>query len=283
MQSYLEPRVLQNGSTGNNTSSDPDVYEFLGFVAWYLILVVCCIIPTVCAYHRRRRMNAEQMQRQRQDVQIYLTNFHFPQRMEHVEEDELILAREALQKTTMIVESKHLVKRNEGSGKFPPESIQEEDKETGQEEKRDGETHGDVEMAGIGFTEDEFYLLEGSEREFSHLSLPEDSPNGARLVPAACAICLCPYEVGDDVSWSPESECQHAFHRDCITSWLSKKRQQLCPCCRREFCRVEETPAANDGAIVPVMSEGEITFGAQYPPAMEPASVRGMHGYHLNL
>jgi hypothetical protein len=45
---------------------------------------------------------------------------------------------------------------------------------------------------------------------------------------------------------------------------------------------VEETPAANDGSIVPVTSEEGITFGAQYPPAIESVNVRGMQGYHLN-
>lgn len=289
MQSNLEPRVLQNGSTSNNTSGPPsargpDVFEFLGFVAWYLFLVMCCIVPTICAYQRRRRMNAEQQQRRRQEVQIYLTNFHFPQRMERVEEDEVILARDALQKTTMLVESKHLVKRNDGSANLPTESIREEDKEDAKEETRDSEADVDVEMAEMATTEYDLYLVDDSEREFSHLTLPEDSHHGARMVPAACAICLCPYEVGDEVSWSPESECQHAFHRDCITSWLSKKRQQLCPCCRQVFCRVEETPPANDGSTVVESSEGGMRpFGAQYPPAVEPANVRGMQRYHLNI
>ena len=29
--------------------------EFIAFVSWYAILLLCCFIPTVCAYQRRRR------------------------------------------------------------------------------------------------------------------------------------------------------------------------------------------------------------------------------------
>ncbi|KAL7542040.1 hypothetical protein ACHAXR_011464 [Thalassiosira sp. AJA248-18] len=56
-----------------------------------------------------------------------------------------------------------------------------------------------------------------------------------RLVSATCAICLVHYEPGCYVSWSPNKECTHAFHRDCILMWLLKKEEPLCPCCRREF------------------------------------------------
>ena len=233
-------------------------------------------------------MNAERRQQQnQQEARIYLTNFHFPQRMDQVEGDEIVLARDALEKTSMLVDSKHLVKRNNecSDTTLPTKSLHAEDKDVDQEETRDGETEGDVEMAGIAYTEDDFYMVDESEREFSYLTLPENSPHGGRMVPAACAICLCLYEIGDEVSWSPESACQHAFHRDCITSWLSKKRQQLCPCCRQEFCRVEEVPVANDSAIAMIaVNEGSlIPIGAQYPPVVEPTNIRGMQGYHLNM
>lgn len=99
-------RLLQsNSSTGNN---DPDVFEFLGFVAWYLFLVVCCIVPTACAYRRRRmqeglrrnQMNSNPLQGQ--DAQVYFTNFRFPQRVEEREEVSLKEIQDVLQKTTMV-------------------------------------------------------------------------------------------------------------------------------------------------------------------------------------
>ena len=74
--------------------------------------------------------------------------------------------------------------------------------------------------------------------EFAAVRLPVDAPNGNRVVPPACAICLCPYEVGDQITHSPLEHCKHAFHYECISTWLAKKPQSHCPCCRQEFCDV---------------------------------------------
>jgi septum formation inhibitor MinC len=317
----LEPRLLQS----NNPQSRPDAFEFLGFVAWYLFLVMCCLIPTTCAFARRRRMmNAQlqQAQNHNHQAQLFLTNFHFPSRMdeEQAEANQIIQVQEALQKTTILVDQNDLVRRDDDSYKVPAEiSIQEDENETRQEEEKgthqeeEKETHqeeeketpqeeqeseeketrahnkigGDVEMGELpSAKEDEFYLVEDAERNFSHLQLPQDTTNGGRLVQAGCAICLCPYEAGDYVSWSPELACQHAFHHDCIASWLSKKRQHLCPCCRQEFIHLEPTTEENNVIsnviVVPVRSEG-LPFGALYPPATMPTNGRGVSHYHLNV
>eukprot|EP00541_Cyclophora_tenuis_P006572 CAMPEP_0116575608 /NCGR_PEP_ID=MMETSP0397-20121206/20050_1 /TAXON_ID=216820 /ORGANISM="Cyclophora tenuis, Strain ECT3854" /LENGTH=253 /DNA_ID=CAMNT_0004104515 /DNA_START=85 /DNA_END=846 /DNA_ORIENTATION=+ len=59
---------------------------------------------------------------------------------------------------------------------------------------------------------------------------------GDHRVPNCCAVCLGSYDVGDDVVWSTNSQCPHAFHEDCITDWLVKMQgEHLCPCCRRTF------------------------------------------------
>mmetsp|Transcript_25114 Transcript_25114/g.54393 ORF Transcript_25114/g.54393 Transcript_25114/m.54393 type:complete len:376 (+) Transcript_25114:207-1334(+) len=56
-----------------------------------------------------------------------------------------------------------------------------------------------------------------------------------REVPASCAICLDPYRVGDIVVWSSNENCRDVFHESCIISWLTKKRNARCPCCRQQF------------------------------------------------
>jgi hypothetical protein len=60
-----------------------------------------------------------------------------------------------------------------------------------------------------------------------------------------CAICLCPYEVSDQVVWSrnqirkdEERRCPHAFHIECMVEWLvcqCDDESTPCPCCRRDF------------------------------------------------
>mmetsp|Transcript_16164 Transcript_16164/g.44755 ORF Transcript_16164/g.44755 Transcript_16164/m.44755 type:complete len:330 (+) Transcript_16164:169-1158(+) len=57
-----------------------------------------------------------------------------------------------------------------------------------------------------------------------------------RTVQNECSICLCEYEVGSDVVWSSNPQCDHVFHANCIEQWLMKQRDgPLCPCCRRDF------------------------------------------------
>lgn len=57
-----------------------------------------------------------------------------------------------------------------------------------------------------------------------------------RRVPVECSICLCEYEVGSDIVWSSNSQCDHVFHTKCIEQWLMKQREgPFCPCCRRDF------------------------------------------------
>ncbi len=53
-----------------------------------------------------------------------------------------------------------------------------------------------------------------------------------------CAICLDEYHEGDTIVWSSNKNCIHAFHRECLTKYLVKVKQQdayPCPCCRQNF------------------------------------------------
>lgn len=58
--------------------------------------------------------------------------------------------------------------------------------------------------------------------------LNDDSSSGP-----TCAICLTAYEIGDEICWSPNLQCQHVFHHECIAQWLYKHDD--CPMCRANF------------------------------------------------
>jgi len=66
-----------------------------------------------------------------------------------------------------------------------------------------------------------------------------ESDDPIPTVPNECAICLEEYHEGDTIVWSTNQNCQHAFHRDCLASYLAKvtsvENSYPCPCCRQNF------------------------------------------------
>jgi uncharacterized protein YnzC (UPF0291/DUF896 family) len=62
-----------------------------------------------------------------------------------------------------------------------------------------------------------------------------------RRVPNECAICLEEYSVGSKLVWSSNPQCRHAFHSDCLMTWLLFERgPPICPCCRQKFVDFDE-------------------------------------------
>jgi len=51
-----------------------------------------------------------------------------------------------------------------------------------------------------------------------------------RLFPGECPICLGSWEASDSIKITP---CQHAFHEECIESWLKSAR--TCALCRQDL------------------------------------------------
>lgn len=215
-------RLLQVSSGSNNRGRDSpggqprDFNQFAGFLFWYVILLLCCAVPTVCAYRRRRQRDGRlerlaHLQRMAANGVISFGNA-MPDDNEETRAAKLKQIDAAIKNTTMEVASKHLLTKEES------------------------QSANDEEAQAPGLEDVD---LDGSTREYAALKLDANHENGDREVAGACAICLCGYEPGDEVTFSPNVTCQHVFHTECIKAWMVKKEQPLCPCCRQEFCTLE--------------------------------------------
>ena len=72
------------------------------------------------------------------------------------------------------------------------------------------------------------------------LVLPQDkrlAPQ-TQYVSRTCAICLECYKSGEQVAWSCNTQCRHAFHLQCIVAYfcvgVKGKYNFPCPTCRRQ-------------------------------------------------
>ena len=60
-----------------------------------------------------------------------------------------------------------------------------------------------------------------------------DSLHNTLYSPRTCPICCEDYRKGDDIAWSKNEKCCHAFHTDCIVPWLIENVD--CPLCRSDY------------------------------------------------
>ncbi len=58
-----------------------------------------------------------------------------------------------------------------------------------------------------------------------------------------CPICLEAYKAGDEIAWSKNDHCYHAYHSDCIVGWLMERNE--CPMCRRDYLCCNDTEENN--------------------------------------
>jgi len=72
-----------------------------------------------------------------------------------------------------------------------------------------------------------------------------------------CSICLSTYDEGEEICWSPNPQCSHAFHKDCIVEWLMRHKE--CPNCRIDYLAsnddVNENPLQDSQTRICVNTE----------------------------
>jgi len=67
-----------------------------------------------------------------------------------------------------------------------------------------------------------------------HHGIDDDGSTSSSLYsPKSCPICIEKYKDLDDICWSRNKKCYHAYHLNCMTQWLMK--HDNCPMCRQKF------------------------------------------------
>eukprot|EP00553_Chaetoceros_curvisetus_P014406 CAMPEP_0204644008 /NCGR_PEP_ID=MMETSP0718-20130828/1153_1 /ASSEMBLY_ACC=CAM_ASM_000674 /TAXON_ID=230516 /ORGANISM="Chaetoceros curvisetus" /LENGTH=191 /DNA_ID=CAMNT_0051665425 /DNA_START=188 /DNA_END=763 /DNA_ORIENTATION=+ len=136
-------------------------------------------------------------------------------------------------------ELSHRSVQNECDEETPPDRIpyaSTEGDDDDDEEKQELEHKSDIVIGASGrFSSWRNKSITGiwksSDRSIMGMS---DRDDGSSLYsPKTCAICLEPYKVGDEICWSKNEKCPHAFHLDCMTEWLMENDD--CPLCRENY------------------------------------------------
>ena len=175
------------------------------------------------------------------------------------------------------IESKDTNNRNIEENATGETELATQDEQAADDDASDaGSSDGEM-MEVISFNgEEDGMVLIPMAGECRHDVLPENLTGTQRKEPNGCAICLCPFEVADKVTWSSNPSCQHVFHQECIKDWLMasgrkflkrQRREQrrtgnlsydsdpigkitgfpmLCPCCRQYFIMPEEEEESVD-------------------------------------
>ena len=65
-----------------------------------------------------------------------------------------------------------------------------------------------------------------------------------RRLPDVCPICWSDFDHGEEVCWSPNANCKHAFHVECMMQWLMRPKDH-CPLCRCNYLKGEVTITLN--------------------------------------
>lgn len=108
---------------------------------------------------------------------------------------------------------------------------QEGDQESGRQQggKQQQETNTNLRKRDI-YVENSHMIKTYSKKS---MTLSKASSVSSLYSPKNCPICFEAYKEGDNLAWSKNTDCPHAFHLDCIIDWLMDNDD--CPMCRGDY------------------------------------------------
>lgn len=143
---------------------------------------------------------------------------------------------------TSVIHKKAISKTNSGSSKDSSDEIilpHLDDISIRSKSKRIRDSDSVVEDIEEGLLDKDDIVVE-SIRTSTHQSLrgsmiqQESSDDLSTFYsPKSCPICLERYKKGDEICWSQNVKCHHAYHLQCILEWLLHSNE--CPLCRVDY------------------------------------------------
>ena len=125
-------------------------------------------------------------------------------------------------------------------------SIMEDDGETAEKPVRRSQQPNNTmdEEKGACSRKDNIYIDSTSIHSIRHTmkiasSSKHSTDSSSIYSPQTCSICCEAYRKGDEIAWSRNEECLHAYHVKCILEWLMENDD--CPMCRSNYL-CSETP-----------------------------------------
>ena len=91
---------------------------------------------------------------------------------------------------------------------------------------------------------DNIYILESLRSIRTAMEVDADvgqKDENSLYSPRSCPICFEAYQKGDEIAWSRNVECYHAFHLRCILYWLLD--HDTCPMCRADYIYEHGSPS----------------------------------------
>jgi hypothetical protein len=107
-------------------------------------------------------------------------------------------------------------------------SIRAEDKHDSETLKIEGGGEDDSSAGGNSNHQESPWSLAGATNMLSSWRKPSRDDE--------CCICMETYNPGETVCVAKTTECDHVFHKDCISSWL-QKNHECCPLCRIDLMK----------------------------------------------
>jgi HRD ubiquitin ligase complex, ER membrane component len=148
-----------------------------------------------------------------------------------------------------IVQRKAVKSKNSGEIQLPHEFELNADREGNKEKLQsplgDGTVRDHTILGGRKHNKGNILVESMRKWRFSSRGDKDDESISSTIYsPKSCAICMTSYKDGDDICWSRNDNCVHAFHLKCMMTWLMKHDD--CPLCRCNFLKSEETHDDHD-------------------------------------